>query len=175
MLRRVLRLPTRRALSHVPIDDHFFGLSDEEIELRYNFRKFFENEIPPSLAKQIDESDDFPDYRNFMKKAAEMGFFGLMVPEEFGGTNLGIFATCLAGEEAARVHAGVSMMLGAHSLLAIHVIEKNGTDEQKEKFLVDLVNADKVPFYMKVSLIENDYGRKRDLSIKRYLRWVHWP
>ena len=97
--------------------------------MRYSFRKFFENEIPPALAKQIDEADDFPDYRKFMKKCAEMGFFGMMVPEEFGGTDLGIFATCLAGEEAARVHAGVSMMLGAHSLLAIHVIEKNGTDE----------------------------------------------
>ena len=92
-----------------------------------------------------------------------MGFFGMMVPEEFGGTDLGIFATCLAGEEAARVHAGVSMMLGAHSLLAIHVIEKNGTDEQKEKFLVDLVNADKVPFDTDQTVV---YSLKLNFTVK---------
>ena len=43
---------SRRPLSYVPIDDHFFGLSDEEIELRATFRKFFEKEIPKDLAKK---------------------------------------------------------------------------------------------------------------------------
>ena len=47
-----------------------------------------------------------------MKKCADMGIFGLMVPEEFGGTNMGIFASCLCGEEIARVHGGVSMVIG---------------------------------------------------------------
>ena len=85
-----------------------------------------------------------------MKKCAEMGIFGLMVPEEFGGTNMGIFASCLAGEEIARVHAGVSMIIGAHNNLAIHVIESNGSTEQKEKFLPDLVNADKGSSYLRI-------------------------
>ena len=112
-----------------------------------------------------------------MKKCAEMGIFGLMVPEEYGGTNLGtvhvdirpgcsfklngltlslgIFASCLAGEEIARVHAGVSMIIGAHNNLAIHVIESNGTTEQKEKFLPDLVNADKGSSYLRVYYYKN--------------------
>lgn len=99
-----------------------------------------------------------------------------MVPEEYGGTNLGtahdnivwccplavrltqslgIFASCLAGEEIARVHAGVSMIIGAHNNLAIHVIESNGTTEQKEKFLPDLVNADKGSSYLRVYYYKN--------------------
>ena len=53
------------------------------------FRNFFETEIPKELGKKIDIDDNFENYRPFMKKCAEMGIFGLMVPEEFGGTNLG--------------------------------------------------------------------------------------
>ena len=47
-------------------------------------------------------------------------------------------------EEASRVHSGLAMSLGAHNNLAIHVIEQNGTTEQKEKFLPDLISADKI-------------------------------
>ena len=84
MLRRIVpNIPFKRALSHVPIDDHFFGLNDEEIELRYTFRRFFEKEIPPKLAKQIDADDHYPEYRQFIKKCADMGILGLAVPEEY--------------------------------------------------------------------------------------------
>ena len=146
MLRRIVlhNIPFKRALSHVPIDDHFFGLTDEEIELRYTFRKFFEKEIPPELAKQIDADDHYPEHRQFIKKCADMGILGLTVPEEYGGTNMGVFAGCLAGEEFSRVHAGLSMFVGAHTQLATRVIEKNGSTEQKKRFLPDLVSGDKI-------------------------------
>ena len=98
MLRRVAsRVPICRNLNHVPIDDHFFGLTDEEIEIRYSMRKFFETELTPEICKKVDEDDHYPEYRELFKKCGDMGLFGMTVPEEFGGTNLGIVAHGIAG------------------------------------------------------------------------------
>jgi len=67
-LKPVTRLSiSLRALSHVPVDDRLFGLSDEERELRQTARSFFESELG-DLAFQIDKDDHFPGFRDYMKK-----------------------------------------------------------------------------------------------------------
>ena len=88
-------------LSYVPVDDVLMGLSGEEMEIRSSFRNFFESELGPHV-KDIDSTDDFPGFRDYMKKCGEMGILGTTVPEEYGGTNMGYFAHMLAAEENAR-------------------------------------------------------------------------
>ena len=97
-----------RGLSHLPIDDQLLGLTEEQKEFRSSFRNFFETELGPH-AKAIDDNDDFPGFRKYMKKCGEMGILGLTVPEEYGGTDLGYFPHMLAAEENARVAAGIAM------------------------------------------------------------------
>ena len=62
--------------------------SDENVEVRQMSRKFFEAELGPH-ALEIDKTDQFEGFGDFMVKCGEMGFHGMTVPEEFGGTNMG--------------------------------------------------------------------------------------
>ena len=79
--------------------------------------KFFKNELD-HLAYEIDKNDDFPGFRKFMKKSADMGFIGLNIPEKYGGTGEGCFLDiCVLGEELARVSGGVNLSFGAHTYL----------------------------------------------------------
>ena len=100
--------PLGRSLSHLPIDDDLFGLTDEQKEIRSSFRNFFETELGPHV-KAIDDNDDYPGFREYMKKCGDMGILGLTVPEEYGGTDMGYFAHILSGEENGRVAAGIAM------------------------------------------------------------------
>ena len=69
-------------------------------------------------------------------------FIGLTVPEEYGGTDLGLFAHMIAAEENARVAAGIAMSTGACSNLCINQIVRNGSSEQKQRFLPSMVAGD---------------------------------
>lgn len=62
-----------------------FGINEEQTELRYQFRKFFENELPETLLRQVDKNDDFPGFRDFMKTMGKMGLNGPGISEEYGG------------------------------------------------------------------------------------------
>lgn len=140
----LFRFNSTRKLSYVPVEDHLFGLNEEESALRDSFRKFFETEIPPPIRQEIDKGEEFPNYRNFMKKCGDMGILGLLAAEEYGGTQMGISASSLAIEEAARVSGSAQMTIFAHMGLCAHVIEKNGNDDQKSKFLPDLISGEKI-------------------------------
>ena len=69
-----LKVPIRR-LNYLPIDDDLFGLTEDQKELRSTFRNFFETELGPH-AKAIDENDDFPGFRDYIKKCGDMGILG---------------------------------------------------------------------------------------------------
>jgi hypothetical protein len=66
---------TFRRLNYLPIDDKLFGLSADEIEIRQTFRNFFETELGPH-AKSIDDADDFPGFKDYIKKCGDMGILG---------------------------------------------------------------------------------------------------
>ena len=69
---------------------------------------------------------------------------GITVSENFGGVAMGYLAHTVVVEEIARASASVSLSYGAHSNLCVNQIQLNGTQEQKEKFLPDLVSGAKV-------------------------------
>lgn len=129
----------------IDIDDALFGLTDEQSQLRRTAHNFFKAELD-EMAGKIDHDNSFPGFRAFMKKSAEMGFFGTFVPEEYGGfgdlTNL--FDSVLINEELARISAGVELSFGAHSYLCMYQILKNGSHEQKKKFIPDLCAANTI-------------------------------
>lgn len=64
-----------------------------------------------------------------------LGLLGITASPEYGGTGMGYFDHCLVMEEMSRVAAGIALSYGAHSNLCVNQIDKNGSPEQKEKYL----------------------------------------
>jgi isovaleryl-CoA dehydrogenase len=118
-----------------------FGLTEELEMLRDSVRDFSVREIEPR-ASDIDRSNEFP--ADLWKKFGDMGLLGITVEEEYGGTNLGYLAHIIAVEEISRCSASVGLSYGAHSNLCVNQIRRNGTEEQKQKYLPKLISGEHV-------------------------------
>lgn len=118
-----------------------FALGDEIEALRDVVHKFAQTEIAP-IARQIDLDNQFP--KDLWKKMGDLGLLGMTVSEEDGGTGMGYLAHCVAVEEVSRASASVGLSYGAHSNLCVNQLRRNGTDEQKEKYLPGLISGDNV-------------------------------
>ena len=114
----------------------------EDIDmLRDSVAKFAAAEIAP-LAHEVDQTDQFP--MPLWKKFGDMGLLGLTVPEEFGGSGMGYLAHVIAMEEISRAAGGIGLSYGAHSNLCVNQINRNGTEDQKRKYLPKLISGDHV-------------------------------
>ncbi|KXO16742.1 acyl-CoA dehydrogenase [Peptoniphilus sp. GNH] len=118
-----------------------FKLSEEQLEMQAMFREFAENEVAP-IAIEVDENHRFPEEN--VAKMQELGFFGLPFSEEDGGTGLDTLTYVLAVEELSKVCATTGVILSAHVSLGAGAIEKWGSKEQKEKYLVPLASGQKL-------------------------------
>ena len=116
-----------------------FDLGEDIAMLRDSLQQFTANEITPR-ANEIDRSDQFP--MDLWRKFGELGVLGMTVPEEHGGTELGYLAHIVAMEEISRGSASVGLSYGAHSNLCVNQINRNGTVEQKRKYLPKLVSGE---------------------------------
>ena len=115
-----------------------FALTKEQEMVRKTTREFAENEIGP-IAAEIDETTEFP--TETIKKMGELGFMGMTVPEEYGGTGADAISYVIALEEIARVCASHCITMAVHNSLVCDTIYKFGTEEQKQKFLVPLASG----------------------------------
>ncbi len=104
-----------------------FDLSEEQQILRDSLRDFAEKEIKP-VAEHLDEKEEFS--LDLAKKMAELGLFGMFVSEEYGGSNVGYLAYCIAVEELARVDGSAAATVAAANSLGIGPIFYFGNDEQ---------------------------------------------
>ncbi|MBX6328916.1 MAG: isovaleryl-CoA dehydrogenase [Pseudolabrys sp.] len=118
-----------------------FGLGADVDMLRNSVRGFARDRIAPRAA-QIDRDNEFP--RDLWPEMGRLGLHGITVEEEFGGAGLGYLHHCVAMEEISRASAAVGLSYGAHSNLCINQIRRNGTVEQKRKYLPKLISGEQV-------------------------------
>ncbi|WP_018912011.1 isovaleryl-CoA dehydrogenase [Thiomonas sp. FB-6] len=118
-----------------------FGLGETIDMLRETVRVFAAKEIAPRAA-QVDRDNLFP--ADLWKKLGDLGLHGMTVSEEYGGTELGYLAHMVAMEEVSRASASVGLSYGAHSNLCVNQLHRNGTPEQKRRYLPKLVSGEHV-------------------------------
>jgi alkylation response protein AidB-like acyl-CoA dehydrogenase len=113
-----------------------FELSKEHEDFRAVVREFAEAEVAPHIA-QWDRDSHFP--AHLVPTMGDLGLFGLVVPEEYGGADADFMSLVVAIEELGRVDQSIGITLSAGVGLGINPILSFGSDEQKERFLPDLV------------------------------------
>jgi isovaleryl-CoA dehydrogenase len=118
-----------------------FALGDTVDLLRDTVRSFSSDRIAP-IAGEIDRSNTFP--RQLWPQLGELGLLGITVEEEWGGAGLGYLAHCVAMEEISRGSASIGLSYGAHSNLCVNQIRRNGSDEQKRRYLPKLISGEHV-------------------------------
>ncbi len=124
---------------NLPGLDHDLG-SDVDA-LRDAVREFAQSEIAP-LAAQIDRDDQFP--MALWPLMGQMGLLGITASADYGGAQMGYVAHMVAMEEISRASASVGLSYGAHSNLCVNQISRNGTEEQKRRYLPPLISGEHV-------------------------------
>ena len=118
-----------------------FDHGDDIAALRDAIQQFAAVEIAPR-AEAIDRSDQFP--MDLWRKMGDLGLLGITADEAYGGSAMGYLAHIIAMEEISRASASVGLSYGAHSNLCVNQIRRNGTDEQKAKYLPKLISGEHI-------------------------------
>jgi isovaleryl-CoA dehydrogenase len=114
----------------------------EDIDaLRAAVADFAQAEIAPRAA-EIDRSDQFP--MDLWPKLGQLGVLGITAAEEYGGANMGYLAHIVAMEEISRASASVGLSYGAHSNLCVNQIKRNGSEEQRRRYLPGLISGESI-------------------------------
>jgi butyryl-CoA dehydrogenase len=129
-----------------------FDLDEQQQMIRKMAREFAEKEIKP-VAGEFDESATFP--TDIVKKLGDLGFMGMMVPEEYGGAAMDCVSYAIAVEEISRADASVGVTMSVTNSLACQPIMDYGNEEQKKKYLPDLAQGMTLGAY---SLTEPEAG-----------------
>ena len=128
------------------------SLSEEHKMIRDLARDFAQREIAP-IAAEIDAEGRFP--TETIKKMGELGFMGVEIPEEYGGTGMDTLSYVLTMIEISKVCASHGVIMSVNNSLVCHGIYSFGTEEQKQAFLVPLASGEKLGAY---SLTEPQAG-----------------
>ncbi len=118
-----------------------FEFTETQLMIRDTARKFAEEEIAPSSVER-DEKEEFP--YEIVKKLGELGFMGMMVPEQYGGAGLDVVSYVLAMTEVSKVDASCGVIMSVNNSLVCQGISQWGTDDQKERFLKPLASGKKL-------------------------------
>ena len=118
-----------------------FALGEDIDMLRESVGAFAEKEIAPRAA-DIDSRNEFP--ADLWCKFGDLGVLGITVEEEYGGASMGYLAHVVAMEEISRASASVGLSYGAHSNLCVNQIRRNGSEEQRRKYLPKLISGEHV-------------------------------
>ncbi|MBW1921413.1 MAG: acyl-CoA dehydrogenase family protein [Deltaproteobacteria bacterium] len=122
-----------------------YSFTEEQNMLRDMVRKFTQAEIPPEVAREIDEQDRFP--RELLAKLSELGIMGINVPEEYGGQGGNIVDEMILFEEISRALPVLAWAAGNIILYGNEIIKTNGSEEQKKKYLPRLAKGEVIFAY----------------------------
>ena len=118
-----------------------FDLGETVDMIREQVNAFAREEIAPRAA-EIDEKNEFPN--ELWRKFGDLGLLGITVDEKYGGSGLGYLEHVIAMEEISRASASVALSYGAHSNLCVNQIFRNGTEEQRMKYLPKLCSGEHI-------------------------------
>lgn len=122
-----------------------FHLSEEHLMIRQAARDFAQNDCLPGVIER-DEKQQFP--KEQIKKLGELGFMGMMVDPKYGGAGMDTISYVLAMEEISKVDASVSVCMSVNNSLVCWGLEKFGTEEQKQQYLVPLAKGEKIGAFL---------------------------
>jgi acyl-CoA dehydrogenase len=147
-----------------------FSLTPDQEAFRDATRAFLQKEVAPVVA-EMDEKEEFP--AASVKRMAEEGYFGVPVPEEWGGLGLGKVGYCIFLEELGKVDASHGVIVGAHTSLGTTPLLYYGTEEQKRRWLVPAAKGEKL---LAFSLTEpgsgSDSGAVHTVAERQGDKWV---
>jgi alkylation response protein AidB-like acyl-CoA dehydrogenase len=121
-----------------------FNLSDENKMIQQSVRKFCERELEP-IADEIDRENRFP--MEVFRKAGQEGFLGALIPEEYGGGGSDLLSFYIIKEEFCRAAGGFGVSVAICSLNFCYFITKLGTAEQKQKYLLPVLQGERLASY----------------------------
>lgn len=116
-----------------------FQYTEEQLAVRDAARDFAQNVLKPGVIER-DEKQAFP--KEQIKQLAELGFLGMMVSPEYGGGGMDTVSYVLAMEEISKIDASTSVVMSVNNSLVCWGIEKYGSEEQKQKYLVPLAKGE---------------------------------
>ena len=119
----------------------YFELTEEQKMIRQAARDFAQTELKPGVIER-DEYQKFPAEQ--VKMLGELGFLGMMVSPEYGGSGMDAISYVLAMEELSKVDASTSVVVSVNNSLVCYGLEKYGNDFQKEKYLIPLAKGEKI-------------------------------
>jgi len=147
-----------------------FGFTVDQQAFRAAVAAFLQKEVAPIVA-QMDEKEEFP--RGSIAKMQAAGFFGVPIPEEYGGLGLGKVGYCIFLEELGKVDASHGTIVGAHTSLGTTPLLYYGTEEQKRRWLTPAAQGKKL---LAFSLTEpgsgSDSGAVHTVAERSGDRWV---
>ncbi len=118
-----------------------FELSEEHLAVKAAARDFAQNVLKPGVIER-DRDQKFP--AEEIKQLGELGFMGMMVDPKYGGSGMDTLSYVLAMEEISKVDASTSVCMSVNNSLVCWGLEKYGTEEQKQKYLVPLAKGEKI-------------------------------
>src|SRR5579871_3960225 len=152
------------------MDLPYFGLTEEQEQLRREVRAFAEREVAPHVS-EWDEKSEFP--HEVVKKLGAMGLMGVIFPEELGGAGMGYVEYVLAIEELSRVDGSVGIIVASHNSLCTNHIMLAGNDEQRKRWVTKLASGEWLGAW---GLTEpgsgSDAAGMRTTAVKRGDKWV---
>ncbi len=118
-----------------------FELSEEQLAVQAAARDFAQNVLKPGVIDR-DEHQRFPTEE--VKQLAELGFMGMMVDPQYGGSGMDTLSYAIAMEEISKVDASTSVCMSVNNSLVCYGLQAYGSEEQKEKFLKPLASGEKI-------------------------------
>ena len=147
-----------------------FTIPEEDRQIVDMVRNFLKKEVAP-VEVDIEEKDEIP--QHIIDKMKELGFFGMTVPKEYGGSGIGMLPFCLVSIELGKTHPAIGALISANNGTGWHGIHYFGSAEQKKKYLPKVATGE---YIAALALTEpeagSDVASMKTTAVKDGDNWV---